>query len=158
MTDDFFRSRLDQMIDNSHPLAVLASRLPWEKMQAGVAPQFVHQVHPLKQSEEAPDLAGPVVKVSVGKASNAGRPRLSTRLMISLTLLKNSFDLSHGSETLNFDSLTQVLRLRFETALLNFNHVVWDFKQPLKSPMNNEPICIMKKIEVALERASAAAN
>ncbi len=94
MTDDFFRSRLDQMIDNSHPLVVLASRLPWEKMESRVAPQFVHQVHPLKQSEEAPDLAGPVVKVSGGKASNAGRPRLGTRLMIALTLLKNSFDLS----------------------------------------------------------------
>ena len=87
MTDDFFRSRLDQMIDSSHPLAVLASRLPWEKMQAGVAPRFAHQVLPLQQSEEAPDLAGPVVRVSGGKASNAGRPRLSTRLMFALTLL-----------------------------------------------------------------------
>ena len=30
MTDevDFFRSRLDQMIDLRHPLAVLASRMP----------------------------------------------------------------------------------------------------------------------------------
>lgn len=94
MTDDFFRGRLDQMIDSSHPLAVLACRLSWGKMQARVAPQFAHQVHPLKQSEEAPDLAGPVVRISGGKASNAGRPRLSTRLMIALTLLKNSFDLS----------------------------------------------------------------
>ena len=94
MTDAFFRSRLDQMIDNSHPLAVLASRLPWEKMESRVAPQFAHKVWPFQQSEEAPDLAGPVVKVSGGKASNAGRPRLSSRLMIALTLLKNSFDLS----------------------------------------------------------------
>jgi IS5 family transposase len=94
MTDDFFRSRLDQMIEANHPLAVLASRLPWERMQAGVAPQFAHKERPLQQSEEAPDLAGTVVKVSGGKASNAGRPRLSMRLMIALTLLKNSFDLS----------------------------------------------------------------
>ncbi|HAL37555.1 MAG TPA: IS5/IS1182 family transposase, partial [Polaromonas sp.] len=94
MTDDFFRSRLEQMIDNNHPLAVLASRLPWEKMEAGVAPQFDHKERPLQQSEDAPDLAGPVVRVSGGKASNAGRPRLSMRLMIALTLLKNSFDLS----------------------------------------------------------------
>lgn len=28
-TDDFFRARLDQMIDLRHPLAVLASRMPW---------------------------------------------------------------------------------------------------------------------------------
>ena len=27
-TPDFFRSRLDQMIDLKHPLAVLATRLP----------------------------------------------------------------------------------------------------------------------------------
>ena len=94
MTDDFFRSRLDQMIDHGHPLVVLASTLPWGKMETGVAPQFAHQARPLQQSEEAPDLAGPVVKISGGKASNAGRPKLSMRLMIALSLLKNSFDLS----------------------------------------------------------------
>lgn len=27
-TDDFFRARLDQMIDLHHPLAVLAGRMP----------------------------------------------------------------------------------------------------------------------------------
>ena len=94
MTDDFFRSGLDQMIDHSHPLAVLASRLPWEKMESSVAPQLAHKVRPLRTSEEAPDLAGAVVRVSGGSASNAGRPRLSTRLMIALTLHKYSFDLS----------------------------------------------------------------
>ena len=29
-TDDFFRSRLDHMIDLRHPLAVLANRMPWQ--------------------------------------------------------------------------------------------------------------------------------
>ena len=94
MTDDFFRSRIEQMIDHRHPLVVLASCLPWEKMQAGVAPQFVHKEQPLQQSEDRADLAGPVVNTRGGKASNAGRPRLCLRLMIALTLLKNSFDLS----------------------------------------------------------------
>jgi len=94
MTDDFFRSRLDQMIDPRHPLAVLASRLPWDKMESRVAPQFAHKERLLQQIEEAPDLAGPVVRISGGTASNAGRPRLGMRLMIALTLLKNSFDLS----------------------------------------------------------------
>jgi IS5 family transposase len=42
MTDDFFRSRLDQMIDPRHPLAVLAQRLPWQKIEARLAPQFAH--------------------------------------------------------------------------------------------------------------------
>ncbi len=34
MTDtaDFFRSRLDQMTDLCHPLAVLASRMPWQEL------------------------------------------------------------------------------------------------------------------------------
>ena len=94
MTDDFFRSRLDQMIDHRHPLVVLASTLPWGKMEAGAAPQFAHQARPRQQSEEAPELLDAVVRVSGGKASNAGRPRLAMRLMIALTLLKNSFSLS----------------------------------------------------------------
>ncbi len=36
-TDDFFRSRLDQMIELRHPLAVLASRMPWQEIEASVA-------------------------------------------------------------------------------------------------------------------------
>ena len=58
MIDDHFRSRFDQMIDNRHPLAVLALRLPWEKMEAGVAPQFTRLARALKPRYEAPDVAG----------------------------------------------------------------------------------------------------
>ena len=29
MTADFFRNRLDQMIDLRHPLAELSNRMPW---------------------------------------------------------------------------------------------------------------------------------
>ena len=32
-TDDFFRARLDQMIDLRHPLAVLANRMPWAQIE-----------------------------------------------------------------------------------------------------------------------------
>ncbi|MCS6997683.1 MAG: hypothetical protein NZ533_12210 [Casimicrobiaceae bacterium] len=32
-TDDFFRARLDTMIDLRHPLAVLASRMPWAEIE-----------------------------------------------------------------------------------------------------------------------------
>jgi IS5 family transposase len=94
MTDDFFRSRLDQMIDPRHPLAVLAQRLPWQKIETRLAPLFAHQARPLRQIEEASNLLGAVVSISGGKVSNAGRPRLSMRLMVALSLLKNSFDLS----------------------------------------------------------------
>jgi len=102
MTDDFFCSRLDQTIDISHPLAVLASRLPCEKMQVGVASEFAHQLHPIKQSEEVPDLVRPDFKFNGGKASNAGRPRLSTRLMIALTLPEGSVDLCDKELVLRF--------------------------------------------------------
>jgi transposase, IS5 family len=37
-TVDFFRSRLDAMIDLRHPLAVLATRLPWLQLEAALAP------------------------------------------------------------------------------------------------------------------------
>ncbi len=30
---DFFRARLDAMIDLRHPLAVLASRMPWVEIE-----------------------------------------------------------------------------------------------------------------------------
>lgn len=33
-TDDIFRTRLDQMIDPRHPLAVLASRMPKSQIEA----------------------------------------------------------------------------------------------------------------------------
>jgi len=32
-TEDFFRLRLDQMIDLRHPLAVLASHMPWQQIE-----------------------------------------------------------------------------------------------------------------------------
>jgi IS5 family transposase len=39
-TPDFFRSRLDAMIDLRHPLAVLANRMPWTSIEATLAPIF----------------------------------------------------------------------------------------------------------------------
>ena len=42
-TDDFFRARIDQMIDLSHPLAVLAGRMPWESLEKALAPAFAHK-------------------------------------------------------------------------------------------------------------------
>uniref|UniRef100_UPI0035A96FEE hypothetical protein n=1 Tax=Paraburkholderia phenoliruptrix TaxID=252970 RepID=UPI0035A96FEE len=39
-TPDFFRSRLDAMIDLHHPLAVLAMRMPWASIEATSVPMF----------------------------------------------------------------------------------------------------------------------
>ena len=52
-TDDFFRSRLDHMIDLRHPLAVLASRMPWQEIEASLAHRFARQVRTGKQIEDS---------------------------------------------------------------------------------------------------------
>ncbi len=92
-TPDFTRSRLDAMIDMRHPLAVLAQRLPWGRIEQALASKFTHQERPA-QRELVEDLLGQhAVEFGAG-LSNAGRPRLSIRLMASLLYLKNSFDLS----------------------------------------------------------------
>ena len=91
MTDDFFRNRLDQMIDLRHPLAVLASRMPWQEIEASLAQRWARQVKADKQIEDL-DLFGPVAGVLGGGISNAGRPRLPTRLMVALLYLKHAFN------------------------------------------------------------------
>jgi len=39
-TPDFFRSRLDAMIDLRHPLAVLATKMSWASIEATLGPLF----------------------------------------------------------------------------------------------------------------------
>jgi len=39
-TEDFFRLRLDHMIDLRHSLAVLSSRMPWQQIEASVSHIF----------------------------------------------------------------------------------------------------------------------
>jgi IS5 family transposase len=92
-TPDFFRSRLDQMIDLRHPLAVLSSRLPWAAIEAAVAPKLAHQAKPPTRVAGV-DLAGAFDGEFGGGVSAAGRPRLPVRLMASLLYLKHSFNLS----------------------------------------------------------------
>ena len=92
-TPDFFRSRLDAMIDMKHPLAVLATRLPWTAIEAALAPKLARQAAPTKRVT-GQDLAGSFDGEFGGGVSPAGRPRLPVRLMASLLYLKNSFNLS----------------------------------------------------------------
>ena len=92
-TPDFFRSRLDQMIDLRHPLAVLATRLPWASIEATFAPKLAHQAGPAKRVIGA-DLADAFDGEFGGGISPIGRPRLPVRLMVSLLYLKHSFNLS----------------------------------------------------------------
>ena len=93
MTADFFRARLDQMIDLKHPLAVLAQLMPWAQIETALAPNFARQEKSGKVVERN-DLFGPTVAIAGGGISNAGRPKLSIRLMASLLYLKHAHDLS----------------------------------------------------------------
>jgi IS5 family transposase len=92
-TADFFRSRLDAMIDMRHPLVVLTAQLPWNRIEAALAPNFTHQDRTPKEERTA-DLLGEHAVQFGGGVSAAGRPRLSLRLMASLLYLKNSYNLS----------------------------------------------------------------
>lgn len=92
-TDDFFRARLDQMIDLRHPLAVLARRLPWSQIESALLPAFAR-----KNIEgtviDHDDLFGGTLEIVGSGPSSAGRPRLPIRLMSALLYLKHAFNLS----------------------------------------------------------------
>lgn len=92
-TDDFFRSRLDQMIDLRHPLAVLAGKMQWDQIEQALTPVFERknrQGQPLFSE----GLFGPNLKLAGDGVSKAGRPRLPIRLMVSLLYLKHAYNVS----------------------------------------------------------------
>lgn len=95
-TADFFRSRLDAMIDLRHPLAVLASRIPWAQIETTLAPLFVHRERE-GRTEQGVDLFGPTLQVAGAGVSAAGRPRLPIRLMVGLLYLKHAYNESDES-------------------------------------------------------------
>ncbi|OYV45451.1 MAG: IS5/IS1182 family transposase, partial [Burkholderiales bacterium 21-58-4] len=92
-TPDFFRSRIDAMINLRDPLAVLATRLPWSQIETLLAPKFEH-LDRAGDTLEGSDLFGPAQVVAGAGQSPAGRPRLPIRLMASLVYLKHSYNLS----------------------------------------------------------------
>ena len=77
MTADFFRVRLETMIDFRHPLAVLASRMDWAGIEAGLAPLFARTTRVGREVEDC-DLFEPALQVAGAGTSAAGRPRLPT--------------------------------------------------------------------------------
>ena len=90
--DEFFRARLQTMIDLRHPLAVLTTRLPWPAIETALAAKFAREDRPAK-SETTEGLFGAGTVEFEGGVSAAGRPRLPIRLMAGLLYLKNSFNL-----------------------------------------------------------------
>ena len=63
-TPDFFRSRIDAMINLNDPLAVLATRLPWDQIEAAAAAKF-ERADRAGQVLEGRDMFG-TTKVLVG--------------------------------------------------------------------------------------------
>jgi IS5 family transposase len=62
-TDDFFRARLDSMIDMRHPLVVLATRMQWAQIEAPPAPLLAHKDRSGRLIQDA-DLFGPTKKIN----------------------------------------------------------------------------------------------
>ena len=92
-TADFFRARLDEMVDIKHPLVVLSKRLPWGAIEQALAPHFIRKARPAEKTAVSDLLGQHDVEFGAG-VSPAGRPRLAIRLMASLQYLKNAFNLS----------------------------------------------------------------
>ena len=89
-TEDFFRARLDQMIDLRHPLAVLSSRMPWQELEARLSHLFMRKARAGVAMSDL-DLFGES-PVRAARLSNAGRPRVPLRVMIALLYLKHAFN------------------------------------------------------------------
>lgn len=95
-TPDFFRARLDGMIDLHHPLAILRNRLPWSEIEAVLGAYFVRKGR-TGRILSSDDLFGSSLQIVGGATTQSGRPRLSIRLMASLILLKHTYNESDES-------------------------------------------------------------
>jgi transposase, IS5 family len=105
-TDNFFRARLDSMIDLRHPLAVLATRMPWAEIEASLAPALAHKDRAGTVLDGA-DLFGATAELVGAGVSARGRRRLPIRLMVALLYLKHTFDLSDEELALRWSENVQ---------------------------------------------------
>ncbi|WP_310611429.1 IS5 family transposase [Limnohabitans sp.] len=90
---DFFATPISLMIKPTHPLVVLASRMAWDDIEAALKPSLARQAREGRVSVVRDLLGTHDVIISAG-VSAAGRPRLNTRLMVSLLYLKHAFNFS----------------------------------------------------------------
>ena len=95
-TPDFFRARLDAMIDLNHPLAIFRDRFPWAEIEAILRPFFAREERADKQVS-LDDMFGSTLQIAGGARPNAGRIRLPIRLMTALLLLKHTYNESDES-------------------------------------------------------------
>lgn len=95
-TPDFFRSRIDAMVDQKHPLFILASRMPWATLEAALRAAKVSKVK-TPTTELRDDLFGCSEQTKPRGNANAGRPPLSVRLLAGLLYLKHAYNESDES-------------------------------------------------------------
>lgn len=70
-TDDFFRSRLDLMINLGHSLAVLSEKMPWEILEETLELIFEHRDRKDREFF-CEDIFGKNMQVAGAWVSNAG--------------------------------------------------------------------------------------
>ncbi len=120
-TADFFRARLDTMIDLRHPLAALATRMPWPEIEAALGPMLAHKDRQGRTVQDA-DLFGPTLEVVGAGVSNRGRPRLPVRLMMALMYLKHAYNESDESVV---ERWAQDVYFQFFSGMAHFEVSVW---------------------------------
>jgi IS5 family transposase len=98
-TDDFFRSRIDHMIDLRHPLTVLSSRMAWPQIEVSLSHLLMRKARSGVAMPDL-DLFGEAATV-LARQSNAGCLRVSLRIMISLLYLKHAYNVGSDSEPTN---------------------------------------------------------
>ena len=95
-TSDFFRSRIDAMVDQKHPLFILASQLPWASLESTLrAAKPTAEKSPTTELRD--DLFGSSEQTKRQGNANAGRPALSVRLLAGLLYLKHAYNESDES-------------------------------------------------------------
>lgn len=90
---DFFRARIDVMIDFRHPIVVLETRMLRAQIVASIAPHLQRKPRTGRHSF-VHDLFGTTLKIAGTSASSARRPRLPSRLVVNLLYLRHTYDLS----------------------------------------------------------------
>jgi IS5 family transposase len=95
---DFFRGRLEYMVDMRQPLAVLATRMPWGVIEQRLASLLRRPVRTGRHAV-VEDLFGTSQQIRASGVSAAGRPRVPIRLMASLLYLKHAYGLSDEQVT-----------------------------------------------------------
>lgn len=91
MADNFFRARLNQMIDLQTPLALLAKHLPWDAIEARITPLLSHK-NRSGYLKHLLDLLGFHQQLVAAGTCATARIRLSVRLMVSLLYSKYTYN------------------------------------------------------------------